>query len=91
VVKLAEGCPLLESVSIERSSVSDVGVTALVTHCLGLGTLKIVGCSQVTYQGVRAIAEHRKHLNDLWLPTRFAKSSVVRLFGDKTTVRFGDL
>jgi hypothetical protein len=90
VVKLAEGCPLLESVSIAGCSVSDIGVTALVTRCPRLETLEIIDCSQVTYQGVRAIAEHRKHLNDLWLPTRFAKSSVVRLFGDKTAVRFED-
>jgi F-box/leucine-rich repeat protein 17 len=89
VVQLAQGCPELILVDLKGTSVGDTAVTALATHCSGLQYLNLSACSNVTMDGVRALAEHCHHLTTLFLPSHFQTESLPALKapGAKVVVR----
>jgi hypothetical protein len=71
VVRLAQGCPLLSWVALTDTAVGDAGVIALAAHSHKLSHLFLRGCSNVTLQGLRSLAEHS--LDHLELPVGFER------------------
>jgi hypothetical protein len=67
VVKLAKACPRLTHVYLCDTKVSDVGLTALATHCVHLKEVYLYDCWGVTMYGVRTLATHSKQLTKLAL------------------------
>jgi hypothetical protein len=85
LMKLSEGCPLLESVSLAFCrTITGIGLAYFVKNCPGLVNINLSECSVISDNGFLAIAETCQSLKVIELPkcyglSNFAVQQLLRL------------
>ena len=79
---LAILCPFLTEIRLANTQVTDTGVEALANSCTNLTLICLNGCTQVTDEGVQALARC-KFLQKIELRNTQVADSGVRAFADR--------
>ena len=78
LMKLSEGCPLLESASFAFCrTITGIGLAYFVKHCPGLVSINLAECSVISDDGFLAIAETCKNLKVIELPKCYGLSNLA--------------